>query len=110
MRTRYQQWMYEWETRLTSVDNNRVVRPLEWGVEWAQGWPCPNGLRPGQLPDNPEQFLAEYNRRIVAHSDEFYSYETPKDFRLERREIQVFSTREVPDAKLEAKVRGTHAQ
>ena len=34
MSTRYAQWMYDWETRLTSVDNNRVVRPLEWGPEW----------------------------------------------------------------------------
>jgi len=56
-----------------------------------------------------EKFLREYNRRIVQSSDEFYAYISPVDFRLERREIQVFSTREVPDAKLEAKVRGTHA-
>ena len=42
-------------------------------------------------------------------SDEFYSYTSPSDFRLERREVQVFSTREVPDPSLEAKVRGTHA-
>jgi len=26
----YARWMYDWETRLTAVDNNRVVRPLEW--------------------------------------------------------------------------------
>ena len=43
-------------------------------------------------------------------SDEFYSYRSPVDFRLERREVQVFSTREVPDPKLEIKVRGTHAE
>jgi dienelactone hydrolase len=48
-----------------------------------------------------------YNQRIVASSDEFYSYERPTDFRLEEREVQVFSTREVPDPKLEAKVKGT---
>ena len=103
--------MYDWETRLTSVDNNRVVRPLEWGVEWARDWPCRNGFAPGYVPGNAdsEKFLREYNRRIVASSDEFYSYKSPSDFRLERREVQVFSTREVPDPKLEAKVRGTHA-
>ena len=38
MPSRYAQWMYDWEHRLTSVDNNRVVRPLEWGVEWARDW------------------------------------------------------------------------
>ena len=47
MPSRYAQWMYDWEHRLTSVDNNRVVRPLEWGVEWARDWPCRNGYRPG---------------------------------------------------------------
>jgi dienelactone hydrolase len=101
--------MYDWETRLTSVDNNRVVRPLEWGLEWAKDWPRRNGYRPGVAPADPETFLLEYNRRIVAASDEFYSYTRPSDFRLERREVQVFSTREVPDPVLEKKVRGTYA-
>ncbi len=114
MPSRYARWMYDWEHRLTSVDNNRVVRPLEWGVEWARDWPCRNGFRPGQTPgsaqDNPEKFILDYNRRIVAASDEFYSYTRPTDFRLETREVQVFSTREVPDPKLEAKVKGTFAE
>jgi dienelactone hydrolase len=107
MPTRYAQWMYDWEHRLTSVDNNRVVRPLEWGLEWAQDWPCRNGAQPGQPVEDPVKFLADFNRRIVASSDEFFAYKTPTDFRLEKREVQVFSTREVPDPKLEAKVKGT---
>ena len=84
---------------------------MEWGVEWARDWPCRNGFASGHVPlsGDMEKFLGEYNRRIVQSSDEFYSYVSPADFRLERREIQVFSTREVPDPKLEAKVRGTHA-
>ena len=102
--------MYNWETRLTSVDNNRVVRPLEWGLEWAQSWPCRNGHKPGSAIADPEKFLREYNERIVASSDEFFSYQRPKDFHLERREVQVFSTRDVPDPRLEEKVRGTHAE
>jgi len=105
----YEQWMYDWETRLTSVDDNRVVRPLDWGVEWARAWPCRNGFSPGHVPDDCERFLWEYNRRIVAASDEFYSYMRPMDFRLERREVQVFSTRAEPDPALERKVKGTRA-
>jgi dienelactone hydrolase len=101
--------MHDWETRLTSVDNNRVVRPLDWGLEWAQDWPCCNGCAPADTSDQCERFLQEYNRRIVSASDEFYAYVEPSDFQLERREVQVFSTREVPDAALEAKVRGTYA-
>ena len=110
MPSRYAQWMYDWEHRLTSVDNNRVVRPLEWGVEWARDWPCRNGSHPGQAVDDPAKFFVDFNRRIVAASDEFYSYKRPIDFRLETREVQVFSTREVPDPKLEAKVKGTFAE
>jgi dienelactone hydrolase len=110
MASRYAQWMYDWEHRLTAVDNNRVVRPLQWGVEWTRDWPCRNGYRPGQVAENPEKFILEYNRRIVASSDEFYSYQGPTDFRLERREVKVFSTREVPDPKLEAQVRGTFGE
>ena len=89
MPSRYAQWMHEWETRLTSVDNNRVVRRMEWGAEWARDWPCRNGYAPGHVPDDSEKFLREYNRRIIAGSDEFYSYAMPTDFRLERREVRV---------------------
>ncbi|MDP9159912.1 MAG: alpha/beta hydrolase family protein [Acidobacteriota bacterium] len=105
----YAQWMYDWEHRLTSVDNNRVVRPLEWGLEWVKDWPCRNGHPANYAPDDAEKFLRLYNQRIVAASDDFFSYRTPQDFRLEQREVRVFSTREVPDPKLEAKVRDTHA-
>jgi dienelactone hydrolase len=110
MRQRYQQWMYAWETRLTSVDNNRVVRPLDWGLEWAENWPCRNGLPTGQIPPDPERYLCDYNQRILSESDEFYSYSHPADFRVENREVEVFSTRETPDPRLEAKVRGTYGK
>jgi dienelactone hydrolase len=102
--------MYDWETRLTSVDNNRVVRPLDWGLNWTAHWPCRNGYHSGEIAQDPEKYLREFNARIVADSDTFYSYKTPSDFRLERREVQVFSTRAVPDPKLERQVRGKHAE
>jgi dienelactone hydrolase len=107
MPSRYAQWMYDWEHKLTSVDNNRVVRPLDWGLEFARDWPCRNGWQPGQVAADPKKFIHDFNHRIVAASDEFYSYKSPTDFRLETREVKVFSTREIPDPKLEAKVKGT---
>ena len=105
----YSRWMYNWETRLTSVDNNRVVRPLEWGIEWTRDWPCRNGFLPTQTPEQCERYLREYNLRAITASDEFFSYKTPSDFRLENREVQVFSTRAVPEPHLEQKVKGTYA-
>jgi dienelactone hydrolase len=83
--------MYAWETRLTTRDNNRVVRPLEWGMEWTRGWPMVNGDCPSQT-ENHESYLHDLNDRIVARSDEFYSYTMPKDFRLEKRKIELFPT------------------
>src|SRR5438270_4825017 len=109
MRSLYARWMYDWETRLTQVDNNRVVRPLEWGIDWAREWPCRNGFLPTATAAECERYLREYNSRAVAASDEFFSYRKPTDFRLENREVQVFSTREVPDPTLERKVKGTYA-
>src|ERR1700761_436937 len=114
MPSRYARWMYEWETRLTSVDNNRVVRALDWGLDWTHSWPGRNGgpsghgsselgsgeLSSGELLD----YFSRFNDRIIQSSDEFYSYKKPADFRLERREVQVFSTREVPDPRLEKQV------
>jgi hypothetical protein len=83
MRERYRRWMHDWEYRLTTRDTNRVVRPLEWGLDWAARWPLTNGdLAAG--PD-PERFLIALNQKIVADSGDFFSYQTPSDFRLETR-------------------------
>jgi dienelactone hydrolase len=79
-------------------------------VEFTRDWRCRNGYRFGHTPEDPEKFILDYNRRIVAASDEFYAYARPTDFRLETREVRVFSTREVPDPKLEAKVKGTFGE
>jgi dienelactone hydrolase len=110
MPSAYARWMYDWETRLNSVDKNRVVRPLEWGIEWTHGWPCRNGFLSTQTAEQCEGYLREYNVRAVGASDDFFAYQTASDFRLERREVQVFSTREFPESKLENKVRGTYAE
>jgi dienelactone hydrolase len=110
MPSRYAKWMYSWETRLTSVDNNRVVRPLDWGLDWTGDWPGRNGGPASQDTSDLLDYFRKFNDRIIRDSDDFYSYQRPMDFRLERREVQVFSTREVPDPRLEEKVRGTSAE
>src|ERR1700676_2215647 len=98
MPSRYAQWMYDWETRLTSVDNNRVVRPLDWGLDWTEDWPGrtavgPSGEGWGQDARDLLQYFSRFNDRIVENRDDFYSCQKPADYRLERREVQVFSTR-----------------
>ena len=87
----YEKLMYAWETRLTMRDTNRLVRPLEWGLDWAQRWPQINGHAPGAASEY-ERYVHDLNDRIVANSDHFFSYITPRDFRLERRKIELFPT------------------
>ena len=41
----YGRWMVRWETALTTRDENRVVRPLEWGFEWLDDFIDAAGLR-----------------------------------------------------------------
>ena len=41
----YGRWMVRWETALTTRDENRVVRPLEWGFDWLADFVDAAGLR-----------------------------------------------------------------
>src|ERR671918_782058 len=74
-------WMEEWEGRLCFRTNNRVVRPFEWGIEWARNWPV--SLDQPRNGHTPEEYLRILNQLALAGSDRFFSYEPPTDFRLE---------------------------
>src|ERR1035438_3275462 len=88
----YARWMYEWETRLTMRDENRVVRPLEWGFEWIEPFLESHGFG-SFMPDTDvvhdpaaaEAAMVRINELLIRHGDEFYGYERPTDFRLEER-------------------------
>jgi hypothetical protein len=82
MLERYKEWIYAWETRLTERDKNRVVSPLDWGLEWTAGWRFVHGNVPASDCE-PEEFLGKLNQEILAQSDLFYAYKTPSDFHLE---------------------------
>ena len=101
---KYARWMYDWETRLTTRDENRVVRPLEWGFEWlepfleAHGFstaiPSPESVRDEAAA---EAAMARINQLLIRHSDVFFGYERPTDFRLEKRHPELFPTNVRPE-------------
>ncbi|HUX28240.1 MAG TPA: alpha/beta hydrolase family protein [Terracidiphilus sp.] len=100
----YARWMYDWETRLTTRDENRVVRPLEWGFEWiapfleshghASALPGPEVLSD---PAAAEAAMVRINQLLVRHSDQFFGYHRPTDFRLEERHPELFPTNVRPE-------------
>jgi hypothetical protein len=70
----YARWVGNWEYRLATRDTNRVVRPLDWGLDWL-------GLSAGD--GDPKSLLRKYAAGVVADSEAFFSYKTPEDYRLE---------------------------
>ncbi|HEX3987487.1 MAG TPA: abhydrolase domain-containing 18 [Acidobacteriaceae bacterium] len=102
MRELYRRWMIRWETALTTRDENRVVRPMEWGFDWLDDWIDQNRLRDTvtQAEGDPiasEQAMMAVNHAIVQNSDAFYGYRTPGDFHLEERAPQLFPTNVRPE-------------
>jgi hypothetical protein len=114
----YAKWMTAWETKLTTRDTNRIVRPLEWGFEWLEDFrhevpmpemagvgvsgslvdTRPDPVRPLRV-DSGSDFdrMIAINDAIVRNSEEFYSYTAPTDFRIERRHPQLFPTNVRPE-------------
>ena len=84
--------MIAWETKLTMRDTNRIVRPLEWGFDWLAEFGASAVDGPGAL-----DAMARANREIAARSEEFFRYETPRDFRLEQRYPELFPTNVRPE-------------
>ena len=96
--------MYAWETRLTTRDENRVVRPLEWGFEWIVPFLEAHGF--GSVVPSPEverdnaaaeDAMVRINELLIRNSSEFFSYTRPADFRLEERHPQLYPTNVRPE-------------
>jgi hypothetical protein len=101
---KYARWMYAWETRLTTRDENRVVRPLEWGFDWIEPFLESHGFQAAIPPAEVERDIAaaeaamvRINQLLIRHSDVFFGYEKPADFRLEERHPELFPTNVRPE-------------
>ena len=70
-------------------DNNRVVRPFEWGLEFITDHV--NG-------DDPRHVLKDYSAEAMARSDEFYTLPEIADFQLVHDQLTWTSAIQTPDA------------
>ncbi|MGA3130296.1 MAG: abhydrolase domain-containing 18 [Terracidiphilus sp.] len=100
----YSRWMYAWETRLTTRDENRVVRPLEWGFEWIVPFLQAHGFDsvvPGPEVERDaataEAAMVRINQLLIRRSKEFFGYTRPANFRLEERFPQLYPTNVRPE-------------
>jgi hypothetical protein len=99
----YANWMVRWETALTTRDENRIVRPMEWGFDWLRDILPPEMEGFAEMPETAldpaeaERAMEWLNRAIVAESDGFFGYVPPQDYRLELRHPELFPTNVRPE-------------
>lgn len=94
----YAKWMYAWETALTTRDENRIERPLEYGFDHLAevgGALAVERVERGEL--SATAAMAELNRDLVAHPERMFGYQMPQDFRLEERHPELFPTNVRPE-------------
>jgi len=94
----YAKWMFAWETALTTRDENRVERPLEWGFEHLAdfgGDELAAKVARGEMTGLVA--MLELNERIVADPHAFLDYKTPTDFRIEQRFPELYPTNVRPE-------------
>lgn len=72
-----------YEHRRWTTDDNRTVRPFEWGLEHVGGDPA---------QDEPRAFLRAYARDAVENSREWYAVEPATDYAVDRDNVLTFTS------------------
>jgi hypothetical protein len=83
----WQNYIYRRERAYHQRDNNRVVRPFEWGLPFVLDHV--NG-------DDPRHALAQHTARVMRDSDEFYALPEIPDYRLVGDQLTWTSAVETP--------------
>lgn len=81
--------MHRRERYFAMLNDNRVIRPFEWGTEFIADHP--NG-------EDPRKLFSEYSKRTVENSDEFFFDPKTADFRLDGDQLTWTSGVTTPSA------------
>jgi hypothetical protein len=76
----YARWMNQWEESLCFRATNRLVRPFEWGLEWANGWPATKGQ--SRNGDQPREWFLKLGQTSIRDSSEFFAHRAASDAKL----------------------------
>ena len=79
----YEHAIRRYEHRRWTTDDNRTVRPFEWGLEHVNGT--------GAQRD-PRLFFAEYASEVIARSEEWYAPAEVADYCVDRENVLTFSS------------------
>lgn len=85
----YAHYMDRWETKLATRDNNRVVRPFEWGADWLNSIGHP--AIPAEVNGDAREKLSDFVAQALADSDRFFGYEPVRDYRLDGNRLNFTS-------------------
>lgn len=76
-------WMHKRERYFTFLNDNRVVHPFGWGVEFIKE--NPNG-------EDPRQFFRQYTKKVLADSDAFFHLPEIKNYKFNNKQVTWTST------------------
>src|SRR6201998_2962018 len=79
----YEHAIRRYEHRRWTTDDNRMVRPFEWGLEHIAG---------DSECANPREFVREYAREAIVKSAEWYAREEVRDYRLDKENVLTFTS------------------
>jgi hypothetical protein len=73
--------IHTWERKLSLRDNNRIVRPFEWGIESLDS---ENSVAPedANIAD-PRNAVFKFNQQAISNSHKFFSWDQVPAFRFE---------------------------
>jgi hypothetical protein len=87
------QVIHRWERKLSQRDNNRVVRPFEWGVEELETAPFTQSANPSK---DQKQTIFGFNEWAVSESEKYFTAPAVPDFQYENGLLTFRSTVTTP--------------
>ena len=82
-------YMHAKERYFAMRDDNRIVQPFDWGIEFVE---------PQAVGRDPRQFFEKFSNDAITNSDDFFFSPEIADFRLDRRNLTWTSGITTPSA------------